>query len=74
MKKYRIKFITEIEEISDGDDNTHIDSIDFESVKYMSEDEASSIDDVEMCVLETAYSAMRGTLSRHFTEISKKKP
>ena len=74
MKKYRIKFTVKIEEISEGDENTHIDSIDCESAKYINEDEAASIDDIEKQVLETAYPAVRGAISRHLTEISKKKP
>lgn len=74
MENYRIKVKVEIAECAESElrDTTKREDGSFEMT--ISEKEAISIDKCENALLKTVYESMREAISRHLTEVSKKKP
>ena len=73
MGTYKIKVSVELIECNDGKEQNLTEQQDGSFVMKISEKDAISIDHCEKSVLQTAYPAIREAVSRHLTEISKKK-
>jgi hypothetical protein len=73
VKNYKIKVQVEIVE---SDEETRGSRIETEAGQFetvISEAQAISIDDCEQALLQTNYAAIRAALSRHLSEVSKKR-
>jgi hypothetical protein len=68
MNKYKVRVDIQIVEDSEND----IDAVDDAVCKFVTEQEAESIDIMEKTVLQSSHEAIRRALSNHFTSISKK--
>ncbi len=74
MTKYKIKVHVELVECDDTIDNQPSPNNDGSFSMTISEQDAVSIDMCEKSVLQTAYPSIREAVSKHLSEISKKKP
>jgi len=74
MTKYKIKVHVELVECDDTIDNQPTLNNDGSFSMTVSEQDAVSIDMCEKSVLQTAYPSIREAVSKHLSEISKKKP
>lgn len=74
MGTYKIKVSVELVECNDGKEQDLIEQPDGSFVMKISQKDAISIDHCEKSILQTAYPTIRAAISRHLTEISKKKP
>lgn len=73
MGTYKIEVSVKLIECDDGEEQDLTKQPDGNFVMQISEKDAISIDHCEKSVLHTAYPAIREAVSRHLTEISKKK-
>ncbi|MCP3968534.1 MAG: hypothetical protein GY718_19680 [Lentisphaerae bacterium] len=73
MSKYKIRVKVELVECDDSEDGELKNSEDGSFTMAISEKNAISIDHCEMAVLQTAHPTIREAISRHLSEISKKK-
>ena len=74
MGTYKIKVSVELIECNDSREQDLTELSDGSFEMKISEKDAISIDHCEKSVLQTAYPAIREAVSKHLTEISKKKP
>jgi hypothetical protein len=74
MGNYKIKVTVELVECNDGKEHDLTEQSDGSFEMTISEKDAISIDRCEKSILQTAYPTIRTAISRHLTEISKKKP
>lgn len=73
MSRFKIKVKVELVECDDFEQGDLTKQEDGSFSMIISEQDAISIDKVESSVLQTAYPTMREAVSRHLTQISKKK-
>jgi hypothetical protein len=73
MGTYKIKVSVELVECNDDKEQDLAEQPDGSFEKQISEKDAISIDHCEKSVLQTVYPTIRTAISRHLTEISKKK-
>ncbi len=74
MGKYKVKVNIELVECNSAKEHDPIKGEDGSFTMTISEQDAISIDNCERAVLRTAYPTIRDAVSRHLSEISKKKP
>ena len=74
MSKYKIKVNVEFAECDESVDSAPIQHDNGSFSMAISGQDAISIDKCESSVLQTAYPAIREAVSRHLSEMSKKKP
>lgn len=73
MGKYEIKVKIELVECNGAEEHEPMKGEDGSFTMTISERDAISIDNCEKAVLRTAYPTIRDAVSRHLSEISKKK-
>jgi len=73
MGKYKIKVKVELVECSEAKKHDPSKQEDGSFTMTISEQDAVSIDNCEKAVLRTAYPSIREAISKHLSEISKKK-
>ncbi len=73
MGNFRIKVKVEMVECDDAESNEPMNHENGSFSMVIDENEAVSIDKCENAVLRTAWPTIRGALSNHLSEISKKK-
>lgn len=74
MSRYKINVKVELVECDNSEQDDLTKHPDGSFSTAISEQDAISIDKVDSSVLQTAYPAIRDAISKHLTEISKKKP
>jgi hypothetical protein len=75
MGGYRIQVKVEMVECNDdSNENDLIEQIDGSFAMMISEKDAISIDNCESAILQTAYPTIRKAISKHLSDVSKKKP
>lgn len=74
MSKYKVRVKVELVECSDTDQSEPAMNEDGSFTMTISEKDAISIDNCESAVLRTAHPTIRAAISKHLSEISKKKP
>ena len=75
MSRYRIQVKVELIECDDdSNENGLKEQKDGSFAMTISEKDAISIDNCERSILQTAYPTIRKAISKHLSEISKKKP
>jgi hypothetical protein len=74
MSRYKVNVKVELVECDDCEQGDLTKYPDGSFSITISEQDAISIDKVDRVVLQTAYPAMREAVSKHLTEMSKKKP
>jgi len=73
MGKYKIKVKVELVECTEAKEHDPSKQEDGSFTMTISEQDAVSIDNCEKAVLRTAYPTIREAISKHLSEISKKK-
>jgi hypothetical protein len=74
MSKYRIQVKVELIECNDDSiENDLIELADGSLAMAISEKDAISIDKCEISILQTAYPSIRKAISKHLSDVSKKK-
>ncbi len=73
MGTYKIEVSVKLIECNDSEEQDLTEQPDGSFVMKISEKDAISIDHCEKSILQTAYPTIRKAVSRHLTEISKKK-
>ncbi len=74
MAKYKIKVNVELIECDESINSEPMKHDNGNFTMTISEQDAISIDKCESSILRTAYPTIRDAISKHLTEISKKKP
>jgi len=74
MSRFKINVKVELVECDDFEPGDLTKNPDGSFSMTISEQDAISIDKVDSSVLQTSYPAMREAVSKHLTQISKKKP
>ena len=74
MGKYKIKVKVELVECNDDKEHDASKQEDGSFTMTISEQDAISIDKCENAVLRTAHPTIREAISKHLSEVSKKKP
>ena len=74
MRKYKIKVNVEIAEYEGTELNTPTMGENGSFEITLSEKDSLNIDTCEHALLSTAHPALRAAISKHLTEVSKKKP
>ncbi len=74
MSRYKINVKVELIECDNSEHGDLTKHPDGSFSMTINEQDAISIDKVDSSVLQTAYPAMREAVSKHLTQISKKKP
>jgi len=70
---YKVKVEIKIVETSDSSVESALDMMDSDAVRFISTKDGETIDGIERAVVDTSYDAMRKALSKHLSELSKKK-
>ena len=73
MSRFKIKVKVELVETDDKESTELIMSDDGSFTKIIDEKDAISIDSCEKSVLETVYPTVREAVSKHLSDVSKKK-
>lgn len=74
MGKYKVKVKVELIECDDDKEHDPRKQEDGSFTMTISESDAISIDKCENALLKTAFPTIREAISRHLSEVSKKKP
>lgn len=74
MSKYKIRVKVELVECNDSEQAEPTKHKDGSFTMTINEDDAISIDNCESAILQTAHPTIREAISKHLSEISKKKP
>lgn len=70
---YKVQVEIKIVETSDSSVESALDMMDSDAVRFISTKDGETIDGIERAVVDTSYDAMRKALSKHLSELSKKK-